>query len=255
MDRKTARGPFRARPLVVVRWKNVVQKISRRRALLLGVGAAIAAGSAPAAAIAQVVSEQQRLIDRARIVVEEFQADPNFSHVPIYVQNAYAVLIVPDMLQGGLIIGVEHGVGVLLARDPVSGAWGDPAFYELWGGSLGLQIGGRSSDVIFTLMNPEAVDKLLTTSFKLGADASIAVGRVGAGVGAGTTIRFGEDMYFFARTRGLFGGLALDGSVVNERTAWNEAFYGEGVSARQILRGELAPRPGAVGLRQALARF
>jgi SH3 domain-containing YSC84-like protein 1 len=232
-----------------------VQKISRRRAILLAAAAAVAAGWEPRAALAQVVSEQQRLIDRARIVVEEFQADPNFTHVPIYVQNAYAVLIVPDMRQGGLILGVEQGAGVLLARDPISGAWGDPAFYEIWGGSLGLQIGGRSSDVILTLMNPDAVDKLLTTSFKLGADASIAVGRIGAGVGAGTTMRFGEDMYFFARTRGLFGGLALDGSVVNERTAWNEAFYGEGVSARQILLGELAPRPGAAALREALARF
>ncbi len=232
-----------------------MQKISRRRAIYLGAAAALAAGLGPLAALAQAASEQQRLVDRARIVVEEFQADPNFANVPIYVQNAYAVLIVPDMLQGGLIIGAEHGVGVLLARDPVSGAWGDPAFYEIWGGSLGLQIGGRSSDVLFTLMNPEAVDKLLTTSFKLGADASIAVGRIGAGVGAGTTARFGEDMYFFARTRGLFGGLALDGSVVNERTAWNDAYYGDGVSARQILRGELAPRPGAVALREALARF
>lgn len=210
---------------------------------------------APGMVRGQAPSDQQRLIDRARIMIEEFQADPNFANVPIYVQNAYALLIVPDMLQGGLIIGAEHGVGVLVARDPVSGAWGDPAFYEIWGGSLGLQIGGRSSDVIFTLMNAAAVDKLLTTSFKLGADASMAVGRIGAGVGAGTTIRFGEDIYVFSRSRGLYGGLALDGSVVNERTEWNEAFYGDGVAARQILRGELAPRPGATALREALGRF
>lgn len=216
--------------------------------MLAGIGA-------PGVVQGQAPSEQQRLIDRARIMIEEFQADPNFANVPIYVQNAYALLIVPDMLQGGLIIGAEHGVGVLVARDPVSGAWGDPAFYEIWGGSLGLQIGGRSSDVIFTLMNAEAVDKLLTTSFKLGADASMAVGRIGAGVGAGTTIRFGEDIYVFSRSRGLYGGLALDGSVVNERTEWNEAFYGDGVAARQILRGELAVQPGSAALREALGRF
>ncbi len=203
----------------------------------------------------QSPSEQQLLIDRARIVVEEFQQDQNFASVPIYVQNAYALLIVPDMLQGGLIIGAEHGVGVLLARDPMTGAWGDPAFYEIWGGSLGLQVGGRSSDVIFTLMNAEAVDKLLTTSFKLGADASMAVGQIGAGVGAGTTVRFGEDIYVFSRSRGLYGGLALDGSVVNERTEWNEAFYGPNVSARQILRGEVGPRPETAGLREAIERF
>jgi SH3 domain-containing YSC84-like protein 1 len=232
-----------------------VRHLTGRRAVLLGTAAVLAGLGGTSSVLAQSPSDQQRLIDRARIVIEEFQADPNFVNVPIYVQNAYALLIVPDMLQGGLFIGAEHGVGVLVARDPVSGAWGDPAFYELWGGSLGLQIGGRSSDVIFTLMNAAAVDKLLTTSFKMGADASMAVGRIGAGVGAGTTIRFGEDIYVFSRSRGLYGGLALDGSVVNERTEWNRAFYGAGVSARQILRGELPPQPGAAGLRQAIARF
>jgi len=232
-----------------------VQTINRRRILSIGI-AGLAVGIAPLGYLsAQNPSEQQRLIDRARIVVEEFQDDPNFSNVPIYVQNAYAVLIVPEMLQGGLILGAEYGVGVLLARDPQSGAWGDPAFYDIWGGSIGLQIGGRSSDVLFTLMNAEAVDKLLTTSFKLGADASMAVGRIGAGVGAGTTVRFGEDLYVFARSQGLYGGLALDGSVVQERPEWNEAYYGVGVSARQILRGELGPQPGAAELRTALARF
>ena len=184
----------------------------------MGTAALVAGLGMHGAARGQTPSEQQHLIDRARIMIEEFQADPNFANVPIYVQNAYAVLIVPDMLQGGLIIGAEHGIGVLIARDTVSGAWGDPAFYELWGGSLGLQIGGRSSDVIFTLMNPEAVDKLLTTSVKIGVDASMAVGRIGAGVGAGTTIRFGEDMYVFSRSRGLYGGLAADGGVVNDLT-------------------------------------
>ncbi len=232
-----------------------MRHFSRRRAILLGTVGLLVGLAAPQPGLGQSPSDQQRLIDRARIMLEEFQTDPNFANVPIYVQNAYAVLIVPDMLQGGLIIGAEHGVGVLVARDPVSGSWGDPAFYEIWGGSLGLQIGGRSSDVIFTLMNPQAVDKLLTTSFKMGADASLAVGRIGAGVGAGTTIRFGEDIYVFSRSRGLYGGLALDGSVVNEKTEWNEAFYGQGVAARQILRGELSPRPGAAGLRQVLARF
>jgi len=232
-----------------------VHKFNRRRALQLGARLGLAGMLAPVAAFGQTASGQQRLVDRARIVVEEFQADPNFANVPVYVQNAYAVLIIPDMLQLGLIIGAEHGVGVLLARDPTSGAWGDPAFYEIYGGSLGLQLGGKSSDVIMTLMNAEAVDKLLTSSFKLGADASMAVGRIGAGVGAGTTIRFGEDIYVFARSRGLYGGLALDGSIVNEKTDWNEAYYDQGVAARQILRGELAPRPGAAGLRAALGQF
>jgi lipid-binding SYLF domain-containing protein len=225
-----------------------------RRAAIVGATAGFAGALAPGSGFTQE-SDQQILIDRARLVIEEFQNDPNFANVPIYVQNAYAVLIVPDMLQGGLIIGLEHGVGVLLARNRTTGAWSDPAFYEIYGGSLGLQLGGKSSDVIFTLMNATAVDKLLTSQFKLGVDASMAVGRIGAGVGAATTVRFGEDIYVFSRSRGLYGGLAADGSAVLELTEWNEAYYGAGVAAGQILRGELAPRPGAQGLRDALTRF
>ena len=224
--------------------------LRRRRFLALAGGAILVSPVR-----AQASTEQQRVVDRARIVIEEFLVDDNFANIRAYVQNAYAVFIVPDMLQAGLIIGAEHGLGVLLARDPQTGQWSDPAFYDIYGGSFGLQIGGKSSDVLFTIMNQSAIDKLLTSQFKLGADASVAAGRFGAGVGAGTTVQFGEDVYVFSRSKGLYGGLALDGSVVVPREDWNLAFYGTPMSPESIIRGS-GPRVAAASqLREALAQF
>ncbi|MCB2011003.1 MAG: lipid-binding SYLF domain-containing protein [Geminicoccaceae bacterium] len=206
-------------------------------------------------ALAQASGEQQRVVDRARIVVEDFLDDPNFDHMDVYVQNAYAVFVVPDMLQAGFIIGAEHGLGVLLVRDLQTGEWSDPAFYDIYGGSFGLQLGGQASDAVFTIMNLDAINKLLTSKFKLGADASIAVGRVGASVGAGTTVQFGEDVYLFSRNKGLFGGLALDGSVVLSRQDWNEAYYGENATPKTILNRIKPVVPATEGLRNALSQF
>ena len=224
-----------------------------RRALLWSLPTAAVVGLMPAAAWA---NDQQLVVDKARIVVESFLNDPDFAKMRVYVQNAYAVLIIPDLLKGGFFIGVEHGTGVLLARDPQSGSWSEPAFYDIWGGSFGLQVGGQTSDSICTLMHPGAVQKLLSSRFQLGADASVAVGELGAGVGAGTTVQFGEDVYAFARNMGLYGGLALDGTYAMPRDSWNQAFYGQPLTAEQIVVKRTAPEVlGTQALREALSRF
>jgi lipid-binding SYLF domain-containing protein len=224
-----------------------------RRSFLQGLLAAVGVAALPAGARA---AEEQLVVDKARIVVESFLDDTDFAKMRVYVQNAYGVLIVPDLLKGGFFIGVEHGTGVLLARDPQSGAWSEPAFFDLWGGSFGLQFGGQTSDAIFTLMNQGAIQKLLTAHFQLGADASVAVGELGAGVGAGTTVQFGEDVYAFARNMGIYGGLALDGTYAKPRDDLNAAYFGQPLTAEQIVRRREAPiMPGSQPLRDALARF
>ena len=224
-----------------------------RRALLLSAAATVASSAIPLPAWA---SEQQLVVDKARIVVESFLNDPDLQQMRVYVQNAYGVLIIPDLLKGGLFIGVEHGTGVLLARDPQSGDWSQPAFFDLWGGSFGLQFGGQTSEAIFTLMNPGALDQLMSSRFQMGADASVAVGELGAGVGAGTTPQFGEDIYAFTRNMGLYGGLAVDGTYVKPQDDWNQAFYGQPLTAQQIVIQRMAPEIlGTQSLRESLARF
>ncbi|HFA59900.1 MAG TPA: hypothetical protein ENJ83_04330 [Rhodospirillales bacterium] len=199
-------------------------------------------------------SEQQRLVERARVVVDDFRGDPNFASAAVYVQNAYAVVVVPNLVEGGFIIGGKYGVGVLLARDVQTGEWSDPVFMTLAGATVGFQIGGKATDMLITVMNEAAVSKLLDQGLKLGADASAAVGPVGGGVGAGTTTNFGEDVYVFARNVGLFAGLTVEGMAIFPKHDWNEAYYGRKVTPKEIIAGAVS-NPGADPLREALAAF
>ncbi|MGH6943699.1 MAG: lipid-binding SYLF domain-containing protein [Geminicoccaceae bacterium] len=199
---------------------------------------------------------QQRLVERARLALDSFYDDPNFQNMRVYVQNAYAVLVVPELLKGGFFVGAEYGIGVLLVRDPQTGAFGKPAFYDLYGGSLGLQIGGQTSDLVLTIMNQGAVDRLLTQGIKLGADAGVAAGRLGGTVGAATTTHFGEDVYAFAKSKGLFGGFWVNGTYLKPKDDWNRAYYGRPVQAKDIVRDrEVVASAEITALHDSLARF
>ena len=226
-------------------------RTSRRRLIALGLASGALALGAPALA-----SEQQNLVDEARITAERFLSDADYKPMHLYVQNAYGVLIVPDMIKGGFVIGGQYGSGVFLGRDPQSGLWSEPAFFTVAGGSLGLQIGGEKVAAIYTFMNPRAVDRLLSAQLKIGANAGGALGPIGSGVGAGTTLNFGEDVYLFSKNEGLFGGVALDGTVITPKDQWDAAYYGQKLSATQIVKQKgVASQPGSAELKNVLARF
>lgn len=203
-------------------------------ALLLLAGLALG-GCASSGKKEASVERSERLVEQSRLVLNDFLDDPQYQNMRVYVQNAYAIMIVPNLLKGGLIAGAEHGIGAMLIRNPTTGGWGQPAFYEVYGGSLGLQFGVQSSDVVLTIMNEQAVKKLVGSGMKLGADASVAAGRIGATVGAATTTGFGEDLYVFARNQGLFGGFAIDGSYMAAKDDWNGAYYGRPVKPWDVL--------------------
>ena len=192
----------------------------------LGLGACAGPSSVQATA-----SRSERLVEESRLVLRDFLEDERYQRMRVYVQNAYAIMIVPDLLKGGFLAGAERGTAVMVVRDPTTGNWGQPAFYDVYGGSLGLQFGVQSSDVVLTIMNQGAVKKMVGSGLKFGADASVTAGRSGATIGAATTTRFGEDLYVFAKNQGLFGGFALDGSYVAAKDDWNAAYYGRPVAA------------------------
>lgn len=232
------------------------QAAPSRRLVLgqLGLSLLLAAGlgSVAGAARAQTSSEQQILVDRARSTVESFTAQPDMDTMRHYLARARAVLVFPQILKAGFFVGGQGGSGVLLARDPATGAWSSPAFYTLGGGSLGLQFGAEASEVMLLIMNSKALNAIINNQVKLGADASIAVGPLGKGVEAATTTALNQDILSFARSKGLFAGVSVAGAVINARNSWNQLYYGRKVTAGDVVLRRQAEASGATALIGAL---
>ncbi|MFQ6017449.1 MAG: lipid-binding SYLF domain-containing protein [Kiloniellaceae bacterium] len=181
--------------------------------------------SLPAARPAAAASRAEELVEESRFSIERLLADPNFFQLKGFVEKARGVLIIPELVKGGFIVGGEAGSGVLMVRG-ADGTWSAPAFYTLAAGSFGFQAGGQVSEVVFTLMNDGAVRALLSHEVKLGADAGVAVGPFGAGGEASTTTNLDRDIYAFSKSVGLFGGGALEGAKLINRQDWNDEYYG-----------------------------
>ncbi|MCP5373032.1 MAG: lipid-binding SYLF domain-containing protein [Hyphomicrobiales bacterium] len=192
--------------------------------------------------------EPQALVTAADESLKRFVADPEMTWFRDHAPQARALLIVPKMVRGGFIFGGSGGRGVLLARDPKTGDWSQPAFYAIGSMTFGLQIGAELSEVILVVMTDAGVDSLLSTSFKLGGDVSVAAGPVGAGAKAATA-----DVLAFSRSKGLFGGLNVEGAIVNAKPDWNQAYYGRPTSATDILIRRQVSNPGSATLRGTVA--
>ncbi|MEQ8967597.1 MAG: lipid-binding SYLF domain-containing protein [Azospirillaceae bacterium] len=219
----------------------------RRRLIAVPLAAGVLA--AAGGAFAQV-SEQQALIDRAQITYRSMSVDRDMTHLGLYARSAEAILIVPELIRGGFFIGGAGGTGVLLARRSDL-SWGYPAFYNLAGGSLGIQIGGQVSEVVLAIMTRSGLEAVQSRRVTLGADASVAAVTMGVGRSAATGLDLDSDMYAFSRNQGLFLGGALEGTVMTPREEWNRTYYRQGATANAILAGQFS-NPGADALRQAL---
>lgn len=223
--------------------------LHRRNFIGLAVAALLAA---PACAQTSATpSNQQLLVDRARSTIEALKVDPNFSNFNSLLRQAKAVIVVPQLLKAGLIIGGEGGSGLLMARN-AQGRWSSPAFYSLGAGSIGLQIGAQISEVVLLVMNNRALDKLLADKVTLGGDVSVAAGNDGGSLQARTTTNVGADIYAFARNKGLFGGLTLEGGWLTPDVKANHAYYGPNATAHDIIIDQKYTSPGADQLRSSL---
>ncbi|MEX0808507.1 MAG: lipid-binding SYLF domain-containing protein [Dongiaceae bacterium] len=218
------------------------------------VGAVLALSLFGAAQPASALSDQQELVDKARITFDKLISSSDFSQLPYYVKKARALIIFPTLVKGGFIVGGEGGSGVLVVRHETLG-WSYPAFYTLAAGSVGLQIGGQVAEVVFTVMSDRAVDAVLDNQFKFGGDISVAIGPIGQGLEASTTTNFDADMYQFAKTAGLFGGMSLEGAGILKRDSWNDAYYGQGATPYAIVMEGKFSNPNAQTLRDALAPY
>ena len=214
---------------------------------LAALGTALALPARPADA----ASEPHELVEKAKLTAERLLAQTDYAEVRNWIRKAKGVLIVPSLLKAGFLIGGEGGSGVLLSHNRDTG-WSDPAFYTLGAGSIGLQIGIQDSEVLFVIMTDKGLEAMIDKNVKLGADASIAAGPLGAGVEGATTAGLGADIYSYSMTRGAFGGVSFEGSVAVEREDWNRMYYGAGATPRGIVIDRNFTNPHAVGLRKAL---
>jgi len=195
------------------------------------------------------MENRQQTVDQATETVHAFINDPDKTWFRAHVANARGVLVLPRLYKAGFIWGGSGGNGVLLGRGDKPGDFSYPAFYTIGSLTFGLQIGGQVSNVVMLVMTDSGMDALLSTDVKLGADASIAVGPVGTGVAAQTA-----DILMFSRDKGLFGGLTIEGSVLQPRDSWNAQYYGKPARGIDIIVKRDVTNPGADALRQALAK-
>jgi lipid-binding SYLF domain-containing protein len=227
-------------------------RYSRRGVIAGALAAAIGAASVRPAA-ADDVQEAEHLVERCRLTFESFMTDSNFAALKDLLKKARGLFLAPAVLRGAFLIGAAGGSGVFVARDPKAGRWNGPAFYTLGELSFGFQAGGDSSEVALVAMTERGVTAMLSTNIKLGTDASIAAGPFGIGASAATA-NTSVDLLSFSRSKGLYGGVSLQGAAVAVRGSLNRAFYGKEVTVTDILvRGEVSS-PKAAPLIEAVAR-
>lgn len=197
---------------------------------------------------------QQELVDKARITIDSFISDKNLEWFRDNVKDAKGLLIIPELMKGGFVIGGSGGRGVLLVKDEVTGDWSNPAFYSIGSVSLGLQIGGKISEVVMMVMTEKGLQSLYASSFKLGGDMSVAAGPIGATAEGATAPSLNVDYLSFAKSKGAFAGVSLDGAVVKTSDEWNSAYYGTPVKPSDILVSRSVTNVDADYLRHAVTK-
>ena len=224
-----------------------------RRSALAGTAAAFAASFTGATA-ARADAKRQSLVDQCLQSAQKVLSGKDFPDALKHMGNAKGVLVIPELVQGGFILGAAGGRGTLLARSKPND-WSYPAFYGMGSGSLGLQIGGKVSEIVFIILTEKGLNAILDQKFKFGAQAGITMVAIGAGIEGATTAAVGTDIIAFSTSAGLFAGVSLEGSYLDSDNDWNALYYGPGATARAIVIDRRFTNPGAEPLRQFLAKW
>lgn len=181
-------------------------------------------------------------VESAATVLNEIMATPDKGIPSEILGSAKCVAVVPSLLKGGFVVGVMHGRGVATCHTP--SGWSAPAPLTTTGGSFGLQIGGQAVDLIMVIMNDRGMQALLSSKFKLGADASVAAGPVGRHAEGSTDWKMRAEVLTYSRARGLFAGITFNGAVIKQDEDATRELYGRMVDFKSILTGSV-PTPQA----------
>jgi len=205
---------------------------------------------------AWAAGDREKIVDRvdnAATVLDEIMAAPDKGIPEEVLGSAQCIAIVPSLLKGGFVVGAAYGKGVVTCR--TAKGWSAPAFFRVEGGSFGLQIGGQAVDLVMLVMNDNGMRNLLSSKFKIGADASAAAGPVGRHAEAATDWKMRAELLTYSRARGLFAGITLNGEVVTQDKDDTRDFYGRMVSFRSVLTGLIAPAAGSEPFLKAAAKY
>jgi lipid-binding SYLF domain-containing protein len=196
--------------------------------------------------------EDQRARDAVR-VLSDVQRIPESAIPDKLFDEAKAIVVVPDTLKVGLLLGGRRGHGLVSVKNP-DGSWSNPSFVKLTGGSIGFQAGVQSSDIVLVFRGERGLDSIVNGKVTLGADAGVAAGPVGRNAATATDGQLKAEIWSWSRARGLFAGIALDGAVLSIDDAANQLAYGEGTTPRMIFEGRTRAQPGdkVVDFRDAL---
>ncbi|MGQ0580370.1 MAG: lipid-binding SYLF domain-containing protein [Reyranella sp.] len=224
-----------------------------RRAVLAGAAAAFATPmilTQPARADAK----RQSLVDGCLASATKVLSGKDFPDAVRLMSSARGVLIIPELVQGGFILGAAGGRGVLVARTKPND-WSYPVFYGMGSGSIGLQIGGKVSEIVFIIRTEKGLQAILDHKFKFGAEAGVTMVAVGIGLEGASTAAGGADIVAFSNSAGLFAGASIEGSYLDADSDWNALYYGQGATAKAIALDRKFSNPGAEPLRKFLAKW
>jgi lipid-binding SYLF domain-containing protein len=218
-------------------------------ALFLALGLA-----SSAQALAENLKEEAEiLVTKARFVIEELKNAPDSGAAYDLINQSAGVAIIPAMLKGGFVVAGSYGKGVVVARK--EGKWSGPSFVYIGAGSVGFQIGVQVTDLILVVIGQNTMDSFLKSNFKLGADAAIAIGPVGAQATAATEILLKGGIYSYSRAKGLFAGVSLEGAGLGTEFDLNRAYYETTSNPKDILYGQVETPESAKKLYEALDAF
>jgi len=231
--------------------------MTMKRCLVLLMVAAVTSGAGAAGRKegAKKESDEAKRIADATLAFSEIMGAGDKAIPTAILEKAEGIAVFPSTIKAGLLVGGQHGRGILSARSQ-NGTWSAPAFLTLDGGSIGLQIGAQATDLVLVIMNKRGLENLVKNQFKVGADASVAAGPVGRDAQAATDIQMRAQILSYSRARGVFAGVTLNGSTIREDKDANGRFYGKPYETKQIVFERLggAPEPVAAW-RETLTKY
>jgi lipid-binding SYLF domain-containing protein len=201
-------------------------------------------------------TDKAKLVERlqdAQAVVTQIMSAPDKGIPSSILSSATCLAVIPSFKKAAFVVGAQYGQGVATCRTPRG--WSAPVFVQLAGGSFGFQIGGQATDLIIVAMNQQGLQDMLKNKFKIGADAAASAGPVGRNAQAGTDWKMNAELLTYSRSKGLFAGIDLDGTVLSQNQDDTRIVYGDALPFETILKGNQATPEEARPFVRTVAKY